>query len=47
MSKKIISPEYSSLLEDLKSRVATSRYKAALSVNKELILLYTILALLF
>ena len=40
MSKNIISPEYNKLLSDLKKRVASSRYKAALSVNKELILLY-------
>ncbi len=40
MGKSIINQEYSELLIDLKSRVATSRYKAALSVNKELILLY-------
>ncbi len=40
MSKNIISQEYNKFLADLKERVATSRYKAALSVNKELILLY-------
>ncbi len=40
MSKSIINQEYSELLIDLKARVASSRYKAALSVNKELILLY-------
>jgi predicted nuclease of restriction endonuclease-like (RecB) superfamily len=28
------------LLSDLKTRVASSRYKAALAINKELILLY-------
>ena len=39
MSNSAIS-EYNQLLSDLKARVATSRYKAALSVNKELILLY-------
>jgi predicted nuclease of restriction endonuclease-like (RecB) superfamily len=39
MSNSIIS-EYNQLLSELKQRVATSRYKAALSVNKELILLY-------
>lgn len=32
--------EYNKFLSDLKERVASSRYKAALSVNKELILLY-------
>jgi predicted nuclease of restriction endonuclease-like (RecB) superfamily len=40
MSQNIISQEYQHLLSDLKSRVASSRYKAALSVNRELILLY-------
>ena len=40
MSKNIISQEYSRLLSGLKARVASSRYKAALSVNKELIMLY-------
>lgn len=32
--------EYSKFLADLKKRVASSRYKEALSVNKELVLLY-------
>ncbi len=40
MSKISIDAEYNQLLSALKIRVATSRYKAALSVNKELILLY-------
>jgi len=40
MSNSIINQDYTSFLEDLKNRVASSRYKAALSVNKELILLY-------
>src|SRR3990167_10450159 len=40
MIKTIINPDYQSLFKDLKERVASSRYKAALSVNKELILLY-------
>lgn len=40
MNKNIINQEYSKFLADLKERVASSRYKAALSVNKELILLY-------
>jgi len=40
MTKNIINPEYSKFLADLKGRVASSQYKAALSVNKELILLY-------
>lgn len=37
---KIINTNYDLFLNDLKQRVATSRYKAALSVNKELIFLY-------
>lgn len=40
MTNNIINQDYTTFLEDLKSRVASSRYKAALSVNKELILLY-------
>jgi hypothetical protein len=40
MPNNILSQEYNQLLSDLKQRVASSRYKAALSVNKELILLY-------
>lgn len=40
MSKNILSEEYNHLLSDLKNRVALSRHKAALSVNKELIFLY-------
>ncbi|MDX2050627.1 MAG: PDDEXK nuclease domain-containing protein [Rickettsiaceae bacterium] len=40
MTKNVINQEYSKFLSDLKERVASSRYKAALSVNKELILLY-------
>lgn len=40
MSKNILTDEYNQLLSALKYRVASSRYKAALSVNKELILLY-------
>ena len=40
MTKNIINVEYNKFLSDLKERVASSRYKAALSVNKELILLY-------
>ncbi len=37
---KNLNSDYIGFLENLKSRVAASRYKAALSVNKELILLY-------
>ena len=33
-------PEYKSFLEDLKLRIRTSQVKAALAVNKELVLLY-------
>lgn len=40
MTKNIINSEYKQLLSALKERVASSRYKAALQVNKELILLY-------
>jgi hypothetical protein len=35
-----ISKEYSVFLEDLKTKVTSARYRTALSVNKELILLY-------
>lgn len=37
---RIATSEYNTLLNDLKNRVTSSRYKAAVSVNKELILLY-------
>jgi predicted nuclease of restriction endonuclease-like (RecB) superfamily len=37
---RLISSEYQQILEALKKRVYASRYKAALSVNKELVLLY-------
>jgi predicted nuclease of restriction endonuclease-like (RecB) superfamily len=40
MTKNIISKEYRVFLEDLKKRLFASRYKAALGVNRELILLY-------
>lgn len=40
MSETVITKEYAAFLTGLKERVAASRYKAALSVNKELILLY-------
>lgn len=36
MIKNIVSQEYNQLLSDLKCRVASCRYKAALSVNKDL-----------
>ncbi|MBV2146037.1 MAG: DUF1016 family protein [Wolbachia endosymbiont of Pissodes strobi] len=37
---KIIAKEYTEFLEQLKDRIATSRYKAALAVNSKLIVLY-------
>jgi predicted nuclease of restriction endonuclease-like (RecB) superfamily len=40
MNLTFIDNKYNSFLEDLKVRVSSSRHKAALSVNKELILLY-------
>ncbi|MES2252697.1 MAG: PDDEXK nuclease domain-containing protein [Pseudomonadota bacterium] len=40
MSQSIVNQDYNALLNALKQRVATSRYKASISVNKELILLY-------
>ncbi len=40
MNKTITDNNYVQLLDDLKIRVATARYKAALSVNSELVLLY-------
>lgn len=40
MTKNIAGDNYKKFLADLKSRVATSRYRAALSANREMILLY-------
>lgn len=40
MNNIIPTPDYAEFLEKLKNRVASSRYKAARAVNKELILLY-------
>jgi predicted nuclease of restriction endonuclease-like (RecB) superfamily len=40
MNNEFLSKEYSDFIEQLKSRVATSRYQAARLVNKELIHLY-------
>lgn len=40
MNKNIITTDYISFLENIKNLISTSRYKAALQVNKELILLY-------
>ena len=40
MTKNIAGDNYKKFLDDLKSRVVTSRYKAALSANREMLLLY-------
>lgn len=40
MTLHLIDQDYSVFLNDLKTRIQSSRYKAALSVNKELIFLY-------
>ena len=40
MNKTMTNIGYLDFLEDLKDRISSSRYKAALSVNKELILLH-------
>lgn len=40
MDKRVITQEYNQLLSELKARVASSRYRAALAVNTELIVLY-------
>jgi predicted nuclease of restriction endonuclease-like (RecB) superfamily len=40
MNNNIINKEYHKFFSDLKERVTSSRYKAALSVNRELIMLY-------
>lgn len=40
MTKNIISKEYKDFLEQLKHKVTASRYHAARTVNRELILLY-------
>jgi predicted nuclease of restriction endonuclease-like (RecB) superfamily len=40
MTEQLAGHNYQLLLDELKKRIASSRYKAALSVNKELILLY-------
>jgi predicted nuclease of restriction endonuclease-like (RecB) superfamily len=39
-NNEILDQDYSILITDLKKRVAESRYKATLSVNKEMVLLY-------
>lgn len=40
MNKSVIGKDYKDLLQDLKQQISHSQYKAVLSVNKELILLY-------
>ena len=40
MTENITDNNYKKFLDDLKSRVETSRYQATLSVNRELVLLY-------
>ncbi len=40
MSKSLVDPLYGAFFEGLKKRVESSRYQAALKVNRELILLY-------
>ncbi len=40
MTKRIINQEYNKFLAGLKKRVASSQYKADLSINREQILLY-------
>lgn len=40
MTSNIINEDYTTFLNDVKNRVASSRYKAALAVNRDLILLY-------
>lgn len=40
MNPSVTNSDYAQLLSDLKQRVVSSRYKAVLSVNKELVLLY-------
>ena len=40
MAKRIISKEYVAFLEQIKARVTTSWYQAALAVNREMLLLY-------
>ncbi len=40
MTKDVLTQDYGVLLKEIKDQVVSSRYKAALKVNKELILLY-------
>jgi hypothetical protein len=40
MTSTLINEEYARLLIDVRQRIAASQYRAALSVNKELVLLY-------
>ena len=40
MKENFLTPEYTEFLEVLKEKVATARYKAARTINHNLILLY-------
>lgn len=40
MGGEVLSKAYQELLEDLKQRIRTARVRAALMVNRELVLLY-------
>lgn len=40
MTDRLVSKDYAEFLEELKVKVSTSRYRAAHSINKELLLLY-------
>ncbi|MEL7246732.1 MAG: DUF1016 N-terminal domain-containing protein, partial [Cyanobacteria bacterium J06573_2] len=40
MSDKLLSDDYDDFLQQVKQRIRTAQIKAALSVNRELILLY-------
>lgn len=40
MSNQIVPADYEQLLRDLKSRIRSAQIKAALAVNRELVLLY-------
>ncbi len=40
MTSIVITQDYQSFIEDIKTRIVSSRYQAARAVNKEWILLY-------
>ena len=40
MSNQIVPADYEQLLRDLKNRIRSAQIKAALAVNRELVLLY-------